>query len=611
MRSAKNGYTQVRTWQKSPNLPVRTYFLLLYLLVLCILFPVFSYNFLNKTNSFRDTQLQQAVHARTQALEEKAGYLTRSISLSGTQSISEFNFSFLHNVIQETVFNDPDLLGCRIFNKKKDISSFEDLGIGGGKMLEIIQSGLKEGAELLNFPERIEQQSFVPVIKIPQEQKNELLPPILHFVAPIYVGGELWGTVNTLFSLKNLHEDIDKIEDDWLSQIQRYKHSLYGWACIVIILGICFAYLFTRPLLKALDRLRDGVDQVSQGDLYRHIHIGGLQIDEVVSLSHSFNSMTDNLRITRQKLDEYSHSLEEKVNERTRELQETQAELMSRAHEAGMSEMAVGVLHNIGNAITPAKVAAMLLEKQLASSPLRSNLTLPLASAAKVVLASQSLSENERKQLSTVLSLLPASLKEEYNQFLDAIQGIITKHNYMEETIRLQMRYTKLSGTFELVDPNKVVRDGLKMLADIIQNSKITVETSLQDVSKVLIEENKLLQIMVNLIKNSCEAMEGNNNRPRILTISSEQKEKGGPVTLALKDTGCGFDPTMREHLFSFGYSTKKRYSGYGLHSSANYLIANNGSIEAMSEGKEKGAEFIIQLQPVESVTNEGENDHN
>jgi signal transduction histidine kinase len=125
----------------------------------------------------------------------------------------------------------------------------------------------------------------------------------------------------------------------------------------------------------------------------------------------------------------------------------------------------------------------------------------------------------------------------------------------------------------------------------------VTLVTDLHEVPPVEAEEPKLLQVFVNLIKNGYEAMDNNREQPRQLSISTFLTKGEAPyVYVVVKDTGCGFTEEEKARFFSFGYSTKERGSGFGLHSCANYLIANHGSIEALSGGPGMGAEFIVRL---------------
>ncbi len=582
------------------RLPIRIYLILMNLVLLCILFPTISYYFLQKTTSFRDTQLQQTFKDRTASLEQKAAYLSRSISHAGTQAISEYNFSFLNNVIHETVQSDPEIVSCQILGTAAENSPFAGIGIESQLLQGVVTKGRLAQKDTLQFAKKWEETKILPVQKINLDFLSDTTDfPALLFVTPIYVGGTLWGSVNTIFTLEILNKDLEKIEKDWDNQMRQYKISFFSITSVFLILGIFSAIFFTMPLLQSLYRIRDGVILVSSGNLNHKIDHNRINIDEFVSLSRSFNLMTANLRVSRQQLDDYSHSLEKLVDERTSELRKTQAELLSQAHEAGMAEMAVGVLHNIGNAITPAKVGAIVLKDKLESSALRRELDRELVSATRVIGSSTDIPEEKKNRIVSILSLLSGSISEEYNQALEKLQGIIKKHNYIEDIINLQMRYANLQGAAENLNVNKVVMDGLTMLEDVIQQHEILVRTNFHDIPEVCIEESKLLQILINVIKNGCEAMMHNDEKPRILTVSSyQEKENDHLVVLTFKDTGCGFDQETKESLFAFGYSTKRRSSGYGLHSSSNYLIANNGSLEAYSPGPNQGAEFVIRLQP-------------
>ena len=65
-------------------------------------------------------------------------------------------------------------------------------------------------------------------------------------------------------------------------------------------------------------------------------------------------------------------------------------------------------------------------------------------------------------------------------------------------------------------------------------------------------------------------------------------------VSVMIKDNGIGFDPADKAKLFNFGYSTKQRGTGFGLHACGNYMLAQNGHITADSNGIDKGATFTV-----------------
>ncbi|MCE9596426.1 MAG: SpoIIE family protein phosphatase [Spirochaetia bacterium] len=94
---------------------------------------------------------------------------------------------------------------------------------------------------------------------------------------------------------------------------------------IFVLVG--FRIFFSTALLTPLEALVNGVVKVNQGDL--SVSIQPRVEDEIGFLTRSFNGMVESIREARQKLQEYASSLEEKVKERTAELQETLTQVQS------------------------------------------------------------------------------------------------------------------------------------------------------------------------------------------------------------------------------------------------------------------------------------------
>ncbi|HHK60406.1 MAG TPA: HAMP domain-containing histidine kinase, partial [Desulfobacterales bacterium] len=156
--------------------------------------------------------------------------------------------------------------------------------------------------------------------------------------------------------------------------------------------------------------------------------------------------------------------------------------------------------------------------------------------------------------------------------------------------------YARVVTTKEEVDANQVINDALQILEEALRNRSVEVERRFGDLPPVAMEQARLLQIFINLIKNAYEAMEAPEIAEKRLTITTTVEEEGKRVVVSVKDTGVGFEPQMAERLFRFGFTTKASGSGFGLHSCANYLLANDGTITARSDGPGQGAEFVVSL---------------
>ncbi|MCW5203396.1 hypothetical protein VU12_10700, partial [Desulfobulbus sp. US4] len=536
------------------------------------------------------------IFAMRKGMETRSAALVRSIGLSVGQAAAGYDFTFLSDLMAEVVRNDQEMVYCLVMDDKRQVLAHPDKNKLGTRLEDTMARGNTEQL-WPSFPKTYSDRQVLEVFFL--EEKDVLgKTSLLEAVLPVYNGDKLWGVLRCGYTMHFLNHKMNQEYLRWDKQIHAMKVYFISMMAVLLLISVFVAVLFTRPLLRALDVLRRGVHQVRDGDLEHKIR-KDLVCNEFSDLADLFNGMTISLGSSRKKLADYNKSLENKVDERTRELKEAQDIMIRQAHEAGMAEMAVGVLHNIGNAITPAKISASMLITRLKNSPLRNNLARVLHSLRDMLELSQGdVGEDRSLRMQKILELIPKSITEEYGQVETALEKICDKHNHIEDIIRLQRQYARIPlGAQQHLDINRVARDALEMLQESLQQRDVDVELVFQDVPLVRLEEVHFLQILVNLIKNSYESFDGGNvkNKKIILTSFLEGNESHN-VVLSIKDNGCGFTEKEKENFFRFGYSTKARGSGFGLHSCANYLIANNGSIDAFSAGPGMGSEFILRL---------------
>ncbi|MCI5137727.1 MAG: HAMP domain-containing protein [Candidatus Electrothrix sp. AR1] len=581
---------------KLSRFSLRVYLVLMNSVLLCLLFPLLTVIFIEKTADFRDEHLRENISGMRKAMENRSAALVRSIGLSVGQAAAGYDFTFLSDLMAEVVGNDQEMVYCLVMDDKRKVLAHPDKNKLGTRLEDAMA---RRNTEQLwpNFPKTYSDGQVLEVFFL--EEKDILgNTALLEAVLPVYNGDQLWGGLRCGYTMHFLNSKMIQEYLRWEKQIYAMKVYFVSIMVVFFSISVFVAVLFTRPLLRALDVLRRGVHQVRDGDLEHEIR-RDLVCTEFADLADSFNNMTNSLRISRKELADYNKSLENKVDERTRELKEAQGIMMQQAHEAGMAEMAVGVLHNIGNAITPAKISAATLITRLKTSPLRNNLAQVLFSLREVLESARCcVGEDRSKRMQKIIQLIPESIAEEYGQVETALEKICDKHNHIEDIIRLQRQYARVPmGAQQYLNINRVVQDALDMFQESLQQHDIEVELVFKDVPTVRLEEVHFLQILVNLIKNSYESFEGGNIKNKKIILSSFlEGDESCNVVLSIKDNGCGFTEKEKENFFRFGYSTKARGSGFGLHSCANYLIANNGSIDAFSAGPGMGSEFILRL---------------
>jgi len=584
---------------------IRTYLIAMNMIVLCLLFPTVSIFFLDEVSAFRDTQLARALQEMRGNLEGRGLSLTRSMALSASQAIAGYDFTFLNIMVHQVAADDTEIRYCIVMDDRRKATAHSV----SEKVGSILDGPLDlAAAEFLATLPKIRNHANHPAEDVRFVDGTLAGPageePVMEVVTPIYNGDRLWGVLRCGYSLQRLQAETSRVEEEWARKMRDFNFSFLSMSAIFFSMGAVIAALFTRSFARSMDRLGDGVARVTEGNLRHKISQSGMVCAEVMELSGAFNGMTDRLRLSYDELEEHRRSLADKVEEKTRELKEAQANLIQQAHEAGMAEMAVGILHNIGNAITPAKISTSLLRQRVTQSAIRRNLPLALEQIRAVVEKGDTMVETEKHRLLDLLRLLPAGLDEECEHLSRELALIAEKHDHIEAIINLQMRYARLFGQEEEVNISRLAEDALRLLRDAILKREVVVARELAEVPPVHIEEAKLIQIFINLIKNGYEAMEELPPEARRLVVSTGfEPGEPGMVVFSVRDQGLGFAPEDREKLFQFGYSTKERGSGFGLHSCANYIIAQRGRIFARSAGLGKGAEFIVKL-PVAAEKN-------
>lgn len=299
-----------------------------------------------------------------------------------------------------------------------------------------------------------------------------------------------------------------------------------------------------------------------------------------------------------EKLKNYSQNLERMVEERTCELKETQKELVNKAMEAGRVQLSAMVLHNIGNAITPIKVQieGMKSSELDQKSNYLKKCYLDLNEHSRDL--HHYVNDDPRgKEVFSYMGKLVNSIGEYCQQkksFISRIDGAVS---YISEILTLQQAYAASEQeTKEHTDLNTIVEDAMRMQAGALEKRGIIVKKKLvQNLPKLLIDKNRLMQVFVNFIKNSYEAIDEleDDNKEKVIAFKSSAED--GRVRLEITDSGIGIEPEFIDKIFEFGES-RKGSSGFGLYYCKMFVEANKGALDISSPGIGKGANVSVSL---------------
>ncbi len=289
------------------------------------------------------------------------------------------------------------------------------------------------------------------------------------------------------------------------------------------------------------------------------------------------------------------YNLEQLVEERTKELKATQAELLEKAHKSGQADMATDVLHNIGNILNSITTAEQTITEILTDSVMTKLAKANDLLKSKIETIEDFISNNPRgKTLLEYYLLLGDELENENTLLLSETERLRDKLAVVQNVINGLDSYATEGDYAIEQDPDQLLDEILMLYYSTNDDVQKILKKDYAPTDKVMVYKTKFTFIIVNLIQNALDAMVDTDPAKREILIEIYQEKSCSFVTVA--DTGCGIESNVLDKVFGQGFSTKKNGHGFELHSCANYMFEMGGRISAHSEGLEKGAKFKLSL---------------
>ncbi|MCC5805005.1 MAG: PAS domain-containing protein [Opitutales bacterium] len=280
-------------------------------------------------------------------------------------------------------------------------------------------------------------------------------------------------------------------------------------------------------------------------------------------------------------------------------LKSTQKELLEASRLAGIAEISSGILHNIGNGLNSVNTSVTLLAGHFAHSQVAN-----LAKAAEMLRENRSdlarfLTEDKRgAMLPDYLTDLSSLLAEEQAALREEVESLRSSVEHLKSIVALQQGYARTNILVDEADPLELIEEAIQISALSLKRHSIDVIREFTPVPPICVTRHKVLQILVNYIRNAKYALDdtGRNADKRITLILAP--EPSGNVTITVRDNGIGVSAETMPNLFRFGFTTRKDGHGYGLHSCANTAREIGATVRAHSDGPGRGAAFTLELPP-------------
>jgi len=275
------------------------------------------------------------------------------------------------------------------------------------------------------------------------------------------------------------------------------------------------------------------------------------------------------------------------------ELEELNKQLLIASRQAGMAEVATNVLHNVGNVLNSVNVAASLVAERIKKSKCAG-----LAKVAALLSAQTDLvafmNGAQGRHLPDYLQELSGELLAEQDASVSELAALRANVEHIKEIVAMQQGYAKRGGVTDTLDMRVLVEDSLRMNEGAFSRHGVTTVREFAEVPLIQVDKHKVLQILVNVIRNAkyaCAEMKGGEKR-----VTVRVRATPGSIVVAVIDTGIGIAPENLERIFNHGFTTRAEGHGFGLHSSALAARELGGSLLAESAGIGQGATFTLTL---------------
>lgn len=346
----------------------------------------------------------------------------------------------------------------------------------------------------------------------------------------------------------------------------------YATACLV---GAAVAALLTllivlnRVVLAPLARVTRHAVAIGKGsDLSARLNLPSR--DEIGRLAHEFDGMVERVEQSRR-------------------------ELVDQSFHAGFAELAKGVLHNLGNTMTPLSVRVAKLGERLRAAPVED---LIVASSELIDAGAESARTRDLKEFVNLGCREMSATVEESRRDLEVIERQAT---LVQTALNELMHSTRNEHVIENVRLTELVSQTLEIVPDACrQRLVVDADESLRRVGAVCVARTVLRLVLQNLIINAADAVRDAGRDRGVLRVGAEivREAEREQLHLHCEDNGVGIARDDLKRVFDRGYSTKSKETNYGigLHWCATAIAALGGRIWAASEGPGLGASLHLMV---------------
>jgi signal transduction histidine kinase len=175
---------------------------------------------------------------------------------------------------------------------------------------------------------------------------------------------------------------------------------------------------------------------------------------------------------------------------------------------------------------------------------------------------------------------------------IEAIRGNV---DHIKDIVATQQSYAKVYGLAEKIKVHDLINDAVRMNSGALVRHDVHLKRDDDPtLPEILVDKHKVLQILVNLIRNAKYACDESGRTEKNLTLRSSRRGTGVAITVI--DNGVGIPEENLKRIFTHGFTTRKEGHGFGLHSAKLTAQEMGGALIVHSDGPQTGAAFTLEL---------------
>jgi signal transduction histidine kinase len=311
-----------------------------------------SYVQLSSQHKLINIELSKRVLLMQENLQRRAVALVRQVKRQAEDEISSYNFFYLSSELQSYVSAHPELSGIILIDSSNKVLVHTLTPLLQQHAYELEESNDIHRVSLEDLFSGTSHIDILASSSIPSRARW------LEYQVPVTVGTRLWGHLVLRFSLEQLNSEIALSQEEINSAITETTVNTFVILSFIILVTYLVITQIAQRLSAPLMKLTDYARQFSDGDFTVDAKDMTQRQDEVGALANSFVEMADKLKVYYEALEYSNMTLEQKVEERTKELEDSQQQLILSEKMAALGLLVSSIAHEVNTPLGAIQASA-------------------------------------------------------------------------------------------------------------------------------------------------------------------------------------------------------------------------------------------------------------